>query len=225
MAAREGAKPLKEKREKTPVVYPSHPHGDLECGVVVFQSRSKIEPPLTQGTNEKPAPRDSSVRGLSGEIRLMLSNFFVTNVTFNGVTYSSLESAYHAQKFSVGSVLHNSFAIGSGLPQSLDPAAAKRVGGKKNPAMPHFFVRDDQGVPFSDRVMAKLITCKFSQNVRLAEALMATGNSLLLHQIPRSSKLVPLPGMMETRHHLVELVLEGNSIEEACLKVYDRMYS
>lgn len=93
-----------------------------------------------------------------------LSNFYLANVEYEGLTYTSSESAYQASKFTEG---QENF-IG------LAPMESKKLARKNK----ELIRKDWNGVKFF--TMLNIVREKFKQNEYLASKLLATGNAKLI---------------------------------------------
>ena len=92
-----------------------------------------------------------------------LSNFYERPVTYNGITYSNSEAAFHAQK-TLNPAMKLQFA-------DLNPSDAKKLGRKVK-------LREDWE-SVKDTIMYEVCLCKFLQNPDLKEKLLATGSEEL----------------------------------------------
>lgn len=105
---------------------------------------------------------DNHVYGFFKDHRY-LSNFHEHQITFEGLTYDSVEAAYQAQK-SVDEEVRNMFVCYS-------PSTAKNEGRKLN-------LRPDWE-QVKIKIMFKLVYIKFLSNAKLASMLLATGERRL----------------------------------------------
>lgn len=105
------------------------------------------------------------IRGFRGKY-FFLSNFYSTPihaiVIFNGHAYYNTEAAFQAQKCPARM---GEFA-------SLNPSEAKRLGR-------HVVLRPDWDA-VKDKIMYEIVLAKFTQNLRLKSALLATGDAHLV---------------------------------------------
>ena len=92
-----------------------------------------------------------------------LSNFYPCDITYEGLTYQSVEAAFQAQK-----TLSQSAQIEF---TQLDPAQAKKKGKSVE------LRKDWENIKV--QVMETLVWIKFSQNPQLREKLLATGDAIL----------------------------------------------
>lgn len=89
-----------------------------------------------------------------------LSNFYETDIEYDGILYSSSEAAYQAQKCrTLGERLHFS---------SLSPVAAKRLGRRVS-------IREDWN-DIRLTIMEEIVRIKFTTNDELAQKLLSTEN-------------------------------------------------
>jgi len=93
-----------------------------------------------------------------------LSNFFPAEVTFEGITYQNNEAAFQAQK-----IFDNE---GKRAFADLQPKDAKRRGR-------HVRLRQDWE-DVKDGIMEEIVRAKFTQNPKLKEQLLSTGNAQLI---------------------------------------------
>ena len=93
-----------------------------------------------------------------------LSNFFLAEVTYNGLTYQNNEAAFQAQK-TYSKEERIEFT-------TLEPRDAKRRGRRVR------LRKDWEQV--KDRIMEEIVRAKFSQNEELKEQLLATGDAQLV---------------------------------------------
>lgn len=93
-----------------------------------------------------------------------LSNFYEVPVLYNGLTYRNSEAAFHAQK-----TLNENERLKF---TQLDPSAAKRLGRSIQ-------MREDW-LDVREQVMYEVCLAKFTQNQRLKNMLLATGDELLV---------------------------------------------
>lgn len=91
-----------------------------------------------------------------------LSNFYSCTVTYNGVTYSNTEAAFHAQKCPARC---REFS-------KLNPSEAKRLGRKVS-------LRKDWET-VKDGIMHDIVKAKFTQNPDLQKKLLDTGTQELV---------------------------------------------
>lgn len=91
-----------------------------------------------------------------------LSNFYTCSITYNGITYTSSEAAFQAQK---APGIASQFS-------KLNPNKAKALGRKVK-------IRKDWE-DVKDQVMYEIITAKFTQNPELMDKLLATGDEELI---------------------------------------------
>lgn len=91
-----------------------------------------------------------------------LSNFFPSNILYQGILYHSAEAAFQAQK---DPSRCEEFS-------RLNPSEAKRLGRRVKLRSDWEQVKDD--------VMYDVVNCKFTQNKKLAQQLMATGEEDLI---------------------------------------------
>ena len=89
-----------------------------------------------------------------------LSNFYPCAVTIDGITYSSSEAAFQAQKVTDDKVKHQFIGI--------TPKQAKYLG-------KHVPLRDDWETVKLD-IMYDIVKCKFTQNSYLRDMLLDTGD-------------------------------------------------
>lgn len=92
-----------------------------------------------------------------------LSNFYMSAVTYNGLTYTNSEAAFHAQK-TLDPIERKKFTM-------LNPSEAKKLGRKVT-------LRSDWE-SVKDNIMYEICTAKFYQNQDLRKKLLATGNMYL----------------------------------------------
>ena len=92
-----------------------------------------------------------------------LSNFYMCDVVYNGLTYKNSEAAFHAQK-TMDEEERKRFT-------ALDPSASKKMGRKIT------LRRDWESVKTG--IMYEICLAKFSQNLDLKEKLLATGEEYL----------------------------------------------
>ena len=92
-----------------------------------------------------------------------LSNFYECPITYNGLTYSNSEAAFHAQK-----TLNNRERLQF---TTLSPSESKKLGRK-------ITLRSDWE-QVKTRLMYEICREKFYQNEELAEKLLATGEEYL----------------------------------------------
>lgn len=93
-----------------------------------------------------------------------LSNFFPAEVTYNGLTFQNNEAAFQAQK-TFSPEEQTAFS-------DLDPRTAKRRGR-------HVRLRTDWE-DVKDGIMEDIVRAKFTQNPKLGEQLLSTGNAVLI---------------------------------------------
>ena len=93
-----------------------------------------------------------------------LSNFFPSNILYQGVLYHNAEAAFHAQK---DPSRREEFS-------RLNPSEAKRLGRRVKLRSDWEQVKDD--------IMYDVVNCKFTQNKKLAEQLIATGEEDLIEE-------------------------------------------
>ena len=93
-----------------------------------------------------------------------LSNFFSTPVTYQGLTYQNNEAAFQAQK----TLCQEQKAAFT----SLAPSDAKRRGR-------HVHLRQDWE-SVKDGIMEEIVREKFTQNPKLREQLLSTGDAILI---------------------------------------------
>ncbi len=130
--------------------------------------------------------------------RQKLSNFYVAPFTLDNHQWASVEHYYQGSKFKINNPqFYVSFAMDSGSEWSLDPAAAKGVGGKSGKYKgkqlrprdvivdPDFFpppppfANDRTARTYEEMYCAQL--AKYTQNEDLANMLIATKNAKLMH--------------------------------------------
>ncbi len=91
-----------------------------------------------------------------------LSNFYIANVTYKGITYNNNEAAFQAQKDLTRSLEF----------KDLNPMSAKRLGKRVK-------LREDwESIKLN--IMEEIIRCKFDQNPELKEKLLNTEDLLLI---------------------------------------------
>lgn len=106
---------------------------------------------------------ENEIRGFFGKYRF-LSNFFCSQVRYNGITYQNNEAAFQAQKCPSRAA---EFA-------TLNPSDAKRLG-RRVP------LRGDwESVKYA--IMKEIVYAKFSQNTTLLNQLLDTGNAKLFEE-------------------------------------------
>ena len=91
-----------------------------------------------------------------------LSNFFPSNILYQGVLYHNAEAAFQAQK---DPSRCEEFS-------RLNPSEAKRLGRRVKLRSDWEQIKDD--------IMYDVVNCKFTQNKKLAEQLIATGEEDLI---------------------------------------------
>ena len=92
-----------------------------------------------------------------------LSNFYECPITYDGITYTNSEAAFHAHK-TLNEEERKQFA-------ALDPSAAKKLGRK-------ITLRSDWE-EVKTKIMYEICLAKFSQNEDLKAKLLATGDEYL----------------------------------------------
>ena len=92
-----------------------------------------------------------------------LSNFYECDVTYNGITYTNSEAAFHAQK-TLDETERMQFS-------KLNPSQSKKIGRKIN------LRKDWENV--KTNIMYEVCFAKFSQNKDLKEKLLNTGDAYL----------------------------------------------
>lgn len=93
-----------------------------------------------------------------------LSNFYPVTINYNGLRFQSAEAAYQAQKCNIAS---DRFQF-----CELAPGPAKKLGNQVE-------LRKDWDV-IKDGVMFKVVQAKFTQDERLGNRLIATGDAILI---------------------------------------------
>lgn len=92
-----------------------------------------------------------------------LSNFYICDIIYNGLSYKNSESAFHAQK-TLDETERKKFI-------NLDPSASKKLGRKID-------LRNDWE-DVKTQIMYEICYAKFSQNQDLKNKLLATGDEYL----------------------------------------------
>lgn len=105
-----------------------------------------------------------------------LSNFYPANFVVNGVSYSSAEQFYQAQK----AIFANDTANHNKIMQQSDPAVHKKIGSSVK-------IDHDLWVTKAPEVMHCGLLAKFSQNKDLAVFLANTGSKKLLEASPKDT--------------------------------------
>ena len=133
---------------------------------------------LTKGST--PARYDAFVR-LNG--RSVLSNMHKALVTVEGRTYPSAEHAFHAGKAMLTGAPETAamFEVG-GEYGRLEPSSAKRYGGRKHLTMSAEALAQWNAHAATAR-MRSVLAARLAQDDAFRQALKATGNALLVHQI------------------------------------------
>lgn len=103
------------------------------------------------------------IDSFSGEYRF-LSNFYMAQVEYQGITYCCSENAFQAAK-TLNNTVREQFA-------NMDPSKAKREGRRIK------LRQDWESV--KDIVMYEITKAKFTQNKDLKEKLLATGDAKLI---------------------------------------------
>lgn len=105
---------------------------------------------------------ENAIRSFRG-LYAFLSNFYASEVTYEGITYQNSEAAFQACK-SLDNAERLKFA-------NLDPSSAKRLGRR-------VALRADwEDVKYN--IMKGVVKAKFEQNSDLADWLIATGDAYL----------------------------------------------
>jgi ribA/ribD-fused uncharacterized protein len=110
------------------------------------------------------AVQDPTIREFDDEYEF-LSNFFPSKITYEGVTYPTVEHAFQAQK-----TLDNDHRIR--MSKYAKPNEAKRAGGRLK------LRKDWEEVKF--QIMLELVRLKFRKGSKLAKELLHTGNAKLV---------------------------------------------
>jgi ribA/ribD-fused uncharacterized protein len=112
--------------------------------------------------------------------RKMLSNFYVSEFTYNDKTYYTAEHAFQAKKIEiVDANKANFFCIESGniIGTTKDGNIAR-----KNRKL---VILDDENIKIwneiKHNIMKEILICKFTQNNELGNVLLLTKNAILLH--------------------------------------------
>lgn len=93
-----------------------------------------------------------------------LSNFYITAVTYKGITYTNAEAAFQAQK-TLNPTHQEQF-------HNADPRTAKRLGKKVELRADWEDIKDD--------IMYEVVKAKFSQNETIKQWLLETGDATLI---------------------------------------------
>lgn len=112
--------------------------------------------------NMKTIETDKEIKGFFDKYRF-LSNFYVSDVFYDGLMYPSSENAYQSAK-TLDMDLRNMFI-------DISPSQSKKLGRKIK-------VRDDwEDVKFN--IMFEIVTDKFNRSESLCEMLLSTGDKYL----------------------------------------------
>lgn len=132
-----------------------------KCGWIFKSSDAKV--PKATKNAYKPSKGDSVIDRFSDEY-FFLSNFYYSDITYEGIKYSSVEAAFQATK-TLDIDKRQEFSF-------LTPSQAKSKGR-------HITLRQDwEEIKYN--VMRELVFLKFSTNKTLRSQLLSTGNAELI---------------------------------------------
>jgi predicted NAD-dependent protein-ADP-ribosyltransferase YbiA (DUF1768 family) len=159
---------------------------------LAFYSKSKDGVPPGYGAQElRPSDQDAQYTPLREipDWRRVLSNFYLQDITFDDLAFSSVEHAFHYAKMrSVGTAEGNNRAAfllkKTGSDTSKDPALARSWTSRANWSMTAEQLLHWNSV--SAKVMRDLFYAKFSGHSKAYAVLMRTNDAKLVHITPRS---------------------------------------
>ena len=149
-----------------------------------FEPEPEQEVEEVEEVEEEQEEQDKLYYFSSSKVNKWLSTFNIAEpFKYNGMEYSSVESAFHSQKVSDDDpkVEEYRLAFSTNISDVLTPIAAKKFGGKASFKVNGFTLRDDWD-SVKLKIMEEITREYYMVNKGLIEKLIETGDKLLVHK-------------------------------------------